>query len=145
MKALSLAVATLIAAGCSTVQETQTKFRCQATVQRVCPEAPNDGVERAQDPRLYHVAFRIDRVDMTGCVVEEIAAPSATVVEGQPCTLVVGDVDPLAAAIGSVSDGCEAVILVPSESISKEALLQFRFKKDNLTVWAQDARVPVSG
>jgi hypothetical protein len=137
MNAKAVVLISLTAVGCSSLRENPSTFRCDADVRRISPAEIGDGSGTEVQPALYFVEFRIDRVDAGGAVVQEIARPTATVVEDQRCVLTVGEMDPCGEAV-------EAVILIPNESVSKEALLQFKVMKDNLTLWAEDKKVPVA-
>lgn len=136
MKVKESALLILAMAGCGTVRESPASYRCDAVIQRIVSEA-GSGL-----PFLYFVQVQVDRVHADGARVEEVARPAMTVVEDQPCTITVGELDYLS---GGLSDGCEVAVLVPRQSISADASLQFKVRKANQTLWEEERKVPVAG
>lgn len=123
--------------GCASVREQEPpNFACTTTIRA-------HGAAEKNGKPSYLVESRIVKVTGEGAFLKEAQKLSVVCVEDEPAKLFVGEADPFGNALGGVSDGFELSVLVPNAAVSKDAVVEARVKKDNLTVWFDEQKVPV--
>ena len=139
----ALLLVALAPLGCrSTPGPHDSGFRCDVRIRQATPEELSSHSSPPSRP-VYVAEFTLHEVVGAGSALRRLATPVLTCLEDERSTIAAGDWDALGQVFESVSDGWEIVVIVPSEQISEKAIVRTRVRRDNLTVWAHEQKVPV--